>query len=144
MVLHKSRPCENHLADFCTTALLKAWTFAFVSIYFFRWLQFIHILMILSPHLILITQLIIGWQKEWIEVKSLWEFHYMDKVLLWLQEKTMDSIPKHMEAPVLENSPEQEDFYHTLRYFGVFRGVFFTKWPHCYNFFLWKPKISWL
>ena len=83
--------------------------------FFFRWLQFIHILMILSPHLILITQLIIGWQKEWTVVKSLWEFHYMDKVLLWLQEKTMDSIPKRMEVQVLENLPEQEDFYHTLR-----------------------------
>ena len=53
----------------------------------------------------------------------------MDKVLLWLQEKTMDSIPKHMEAPVLENSPEQEDFYHTLRYFGVFRVVFLPSDP---------------
>ena len=49
----------------------------------------------------------------------------MDKVLLWLQEKTMDSIPKRMEVQVLENLPEQEDFYHTLRYFGVFRGFFY-------------------
>ena len=48
----------------------------------------------------------------------------MDKVLLWLQEKTMDSIPKPMEVQVLENSQEQEDFYHTLRYFlGIFKGV---------------------
>ena len=49
----------------------------------------------------------------------------MDKVLLWLQEKTMDSIPKRMEVQVQENLPEQEDFYHTLRYFGVFRDFFY-------------------
>ena len=115
----------------------------YLTIYFFRWLQFIHILMILSPHLILITQLIIGWQKEWIEVKSLWEFHYMDKVLLWLQEKTMDSIPKPMEVQVLENLQEQEDFYHTLRYFGVFQRFFYQVTP-LLQLVLWKPKISWL
>ena len=52
----------------------------------------------------------------------------MDKVLLWLQEKIMDSIPKPMEVQVLENLPEQEDFYHTLRYFGVLlvSRVFFS------------------
>ena len=62
----------------------------------------------------------------------------MDKVLLWLQEKIMDSIPKPMEVQVLENLPEQEDFYHTLRYFGYFR-VFLTP---IVQLVLRKPKIT--
>ena len=28
----KSRPCENSLADFCTLAVLKAWSFSFFRV----------------------------------------------------------------------------------------------------------------